>query len=318
MITQASNIPPNTLDNTLDNFDFDSYGFDQPPQYPIDQSPLHDDMSLHEMLIRSTAYFEESTKRQKQSFDEFKILCDNFWSEMERNKVMNINAQITKPRVDYFNDEDDDDTMVTIILHPAIALPLPLLTTMKPADTLLMGDEDSSTTPAMKTDQFIESCADDLVLIPRDSEETLDDDSECNMLDISLPITDVREDDFVTFLNPLFDTSCYDNPLFDKEFEDISSLDPIELTPVIDESPLLVIPTLAYKQFSLRKVDRFDPFFSLTPLGGTTRVTVTPSFGFYCMPSPCPAAYSSKEVMCLFYHPRHTSGDGFDHGPKMK
>ncbi|GJR98028.1 hypothetical protein Tco_1051147 [Tanacetum coccineum] len=49
----------------------------------------------------------------------------------------------------------------------------------------------------------------------------------------------------VTFSNPLFDfnddsTLCYDNPLFDEEFEDISSLDLLELTLVIDESTLLV------------------------------------------------------------------------------
>ncbi|GJU08234.1 hypothetical protein Tco_1124664 [Tanacetum coccineum] len=49
----------------------------------------------------------------------------------------------------------------------------------------------------------------------------------------------------VTFSNPLFDfnddfTLCNDNPLFDEEFEDISSLDPLELTLVIDEPTLLV------------------------------------------------------------------------------
>ncbi|GKC89828.1 hypothetical protein Tco_1150477 [Tanacetum coccineum] len=49
----------------------------------------------------------------------------------------------------------------------------------------------------------------------------------------------------VTFSNPLFDfnddfTLCNDNPLFDEEFEDISSLDLPELTLVIDESTLLV------------------------------------------------------------------------------
>ncbi|GJZ66469.1 hypothetical protein Tco_0623165 [Tanacetum coccineum] len=49
----------------------------------------------------------------------------------------------------------------------------------------------------------------------------------------------------VTFSNPLFDfnnnfTFCNDNLLFDEEFEDISSLDPPELTLVIDESTLLV------------------------------------------------------------------------------
>ncbi|GKE32355.1 hypothetical protein Tco_1451677 [Tanacetum coccineum] len=49
----------------------------------------------------------------------------------------------------------------------------------------------------------------------------------------------------VTFSNSLFEfndnfTLCNDNLLFDEEFEDISSLDPPELTPVIDESTLLV------------------------------------------------------------------------------
>ncbi|GJU12406.1 hypothetical protein Tco_1134802 [Tanacetum coccineum] len=50
------------------------------------------------------------------------------------------------------------------------------------------------------------------------SDEPLGDDSKPRSYD-------------VTFSNPLFDfnddsTLCYDNPLFDKEFEDISSLDP--------------------------------------------------------------------------------------------
>ncbi|GKF91694.1 hypothetical protein Tco_0275395, partial [Tanacetum coccineum] len=49
----------------------------------------------------------------------------------------------------------------------------------------------------------------------------------------------------VPFSNSLFDlndgyTLCYDNPVFDDEFEDISSLDLPELTLVIDESTLLV------------------------------------------------------------------------------
>ncbi|GJY91576.1 hypothetical protein Tco_0506772 [Tanacetum coccineum] len=49
----------------------------------------------------------------------------------------------------------------------------------------------------------------------------------------------------VTFSNHLFDfnddfTLCNDNPLFDEEFEDISGMDPPELTLVIDESTLLV------------------------------------------------------------------------------
>nr|GEU77471.1 NAC domain-containing protein [Tanacetum cinerariifolium] len=49
----------------------------------------------------------------------------------------------------------------------------------------------------------------------------------------------------VTFSNPLFEFNddfnlCKDNLLFDEEFEDISSLDPLELTTVIDDLTLLV------------------------------------------------------------------------------
>nr|GEW65152.1 NAC domain-containing protein [Tanacetum cinerariifolium] len=68
------------------------------------------------------------------------------------------------------------------------------------------------------------------------SDEPLGDDSKPRSYD-------------VTFLNPLFDfnddfTLFNDNLLFDEEFEDISSLDPHELTPVINESTLLVTQPL--------------------------------------------------------------------------
>ncbi|GJS89240.1 hypothetical protein Tco_0771876 [Tanacetum coccineum] len=238
------------------------------------------------------------------------------------------------------------------------------------------------------------------------SDEPLGDDSKPTSYD-------------VTSLNALFNfndgyTLCYDNLLFDEEFEDISSLDLPELTPVIDEPTLLdtlllpctdvlgnaivdidlllgehldtlsmgykeidfnpsrdieelerlqaddpvlvprvfddplvyfdsisrssetntssdvsptllptesssiVLPHLDPRQVCLREVERFDPFLSLTQSGGTTRVMETPSFGFHHMPSPPPAAYSPTEVMYCCYHPHFTSGDGFDHGPKMK
>nr|GFB53820.1 hypothetical protein [Tanacetum cinerariifolium] len=225
------------------------------------------------------------------------------------------------------------------------------------------------------------------------SDEPLGDDSKPKSFD-------------VTFSNPLFDfnddsTLCYDNSLFDEEFEDISSLDLFELTPVIDESTLLVTLPLPYlvvlgdekidlllrddldtlltrdkeidfnhcrdieelecllandhvpvprvfdellgnsdsmsrpietsdlileeltteiglddsvsskiddryydledlplpdpKQICLREVETFDPFFSLTQSGGTTRVMETPSFSSLHMPSPRPAAYSPTE-----------------------
>ncbi|GJX00025.1 hypothetical protein Tco_0183938 [Tanacetum coccineum] len=423
--------------------------------------------------------------------------------------------------VTYDKEQCLSDHYTAPVTPPAYTPSIPFLATMEPADTLLMEDEVISTILVREDDEFIKSSVDDLVPIPRESEETSDSVLECDMpATTPLPPTDNGEVDFdinsplgeyvvdflmenvdvaglprhlvkqlfnhllknpsltkgmsdeplgddtkprsfdVTFSNPLFDfnddyTLCYDNPLFDEEFEDISSLDPLELTPVIDEPTLLVtlplpctdvlgdaivdialplgehldtlstgdreidfnpsrdieelerlladdpvpvprvfdeplgnsdsmsrssetsdlfeeliaefglddsIPTkiddryhdsegdILYfkqllnedtssdvspallptesssldlplpdpKQICLRKVEIFDPFFSLTQSGGTTRVMETPSFSFHHMPSPRPAAYSLKEVMYCYYHPHLTSGDGFDHGPKMK
>ncbi|GJZ20775.1 hypothetical protein Tco_0557365 [Tanacetum coccineum] len=216
--------------------------------------------------------------------------------------------------------------------------------------------------------------------IKRMSDEPLGDDTKPRSYD-------------VTFSNPLFDfnddfTLCNDNPFFDEEFEDISSLDPPMSAPLnyeplcnpdsmsrslktsdlileeltaeiglddsipteIDDgyydsegdilflehllieetfsdlttavlpkkSTLLVTPPPASKQFSLRDVERFYSFFSLTQSGGKTRVMETPSFGSHHMPSPRPAAYSPKEGMYRCYHPHLTSGDGFDHEPRNK
>ncbi|GKD64484.1 hypothetical protein Tco_1306592 [Tanacetum coccineum] len=160
--------------------------------------------------------------------------------------------------------------------------PPPVLATMEPLDTFLMGDEVISTIFERENDEFIKSSVDDF------DEPSSNSDSVPRSYD---------------------------------EFEDISILDPPESTLVIDDSSLLVTSPPASKQLSLREVERFDPIFSLTQSGGMKSVMETPSFSFYHMPlsSPRPAAYSPKEVMYCYYHPHLTSGDGLlDHGSKMK
>nr|GEW00362.1 hypothetical protein [Tanacetum cinerariifolium] len=171
----------------------------------------------------------------------------------------------------------------------------------------------------------IKSSVDDLVPIPRESEVTsICDDLECDMpITIPLPTTDVREEDFhinsplgeqvVNFLMENGDLADLLRHLVEQFLSG-----PPESTLFIDEVALLVTPLLDSKDISLKKVENFDPFFSLTQSGGKMRVIKTPSFGFHHMSSPCPAAYSPKEVMYRFYHPYHTSGDGFDHESKSK
>ncbi|GJS31737.1 hypothetical protein Tco_0492357 [Tanacetum coccineum] len=165
--------------------------------------------------------------------------------------------------------------------------------TKEPSDTLLMGDEVICTTLARENDEFIKSSVDDLFPIPRESEVTSDSNLKCDM-PTPLPTTDVRKEYFdiksplgeqvVDFLMENEDVAglprhlvkrlfshlvknlsstkrMFDEPLGDNskprsyDFEDISSLDPPESTPVIDESTLLVTPPPASKQFSLRKID---------------------------------------------------------------
>ncbi|GJS50628.1 reverse transcriptase domain-containing protein [Tanacetum coccineum] len=150
----------------------------------------------------------------------------------------------------------------------------------------MMENEDVAGLPRDLVKRLFSHLLKNLSLTKGMSDEPLGDDSKPRSYD-------------VTFSNPLFDfnddyTLCYDNLLFDEELEDI-------ITPLPDP-----------EQICLREVERFDHFFSLTQLRGTTRVMETPSFGFHHMPSPCPAAYSPKEVMYCYYHPHLTTGDGFD------
>ncbi|GJV79802.1 hypothetical protein Tco_1515672 [Tanacetum coccineum] len=108
-------------------------------------------------------------------------------------------------------------------------------------DTLSTGDKEIDFDPIRDIEELERLLADDPVPVP-------------SVFDAPLGHSDLISRLFdMTFSNPLFDfnddsTLCNDNPLFDEEFEDISSLDPPEWTPVIDESSLLVTPLPDPKQ----------------------------------------------------------------------
>ncbi|GKB56322.1 hypothetical protein Tco_0912508 [Tanacetum coccineum] len=228
------------------------------------------------------------------------------------------------------------DHYIAHVTPPAYTPSLPFLTTMEPANTLLMGDEDSSTTPASETDEFIKSSTNDLVPIPREFEVTSGNNLECGMpIDTpSLPYLVVLRDEKINLilrddLDTLLTGIGKRNFILVRDIEELERLlandhvpvlrvfdEPLEgdvlyfeqllnedtssdLSPALlpTESSLLVLSPLASKQFSLWNVERFDPFFSLTQSSGKTRLMKTPSFSFHYMASPRPAAYSPKEVM---------------------
>ncbi|GJW26741.1 hypothetical protein Tco_0040552 [Tanacetum coccineum] len=71
-------------------------------------------------------------------------------------------------------------------------------------------------------------------------------------------MSDSHHEEFTDKLAHIRSLPEYDHFYFD--LEEIGSLDPLESTPVIDESTLLVTPLPDYKEISLREVERFDPF----------------------------------------------------------
>ncbi|GJV10763.1 hypothetical protein Tco_1352304 [Tanacetum coccineum] len=174
-------------------------------------------------------------------------LCERI---LQREQTANVSTHTPEPSrrfniiYDYDNDDDDDEES-TIPLNeivsqipPSIAI-TPVLPTMEPEDSLIMGDENLSTIPEKEPDEFIKSSVEDLVPIPSESEDTSGDDDE------SLSDEDVLEDNVKIYSNPLFEfddeyISSDVNPLFDEVLEDIENKDPCDSD--LDEPTLLVTP----------------------------------------------------------------------------
>ncbi|GJU43038.1 reverse transcriptase domain-containing protein, partial [Tanacetum coccineum] len=119
------------------------------------------------------------------------------------------------------------------------------LPTIEPKDSLIMGDEHLSI-----------FCVEEIVPIPRESEDTFDNNKGCDLTFSNLLLgskdnnnsilkEDVQEENFQVYSNPLFEfDDNYNfsdvNPLFDKVLEDIECKDSYDSN--LDESTFLVTP----------------------------------------------------------------------------
>ncbi|GKF17436.1 hypothetical protein Tco_0062354 [Tanacetum coccineum] len=107
-----------------------------------------------------------------------------------------------------------------------------------------MGNKELSTIPEKKSDKFIKSSVEDLIPIPKESEDSSGSDSE-SVLPSSDDFSPIFEEKSVTFSNPLFefdDEYIFNdvNPVFDEVLENIESKD--YYVSNLDELALLVIP----------------------------------------------------------------------------
>nr|GEY15337.1 hypothetical protein [Tanacetum cinerariifolium] len=196
--------------------------------------------------------------------------------EMLREKATNLSTH-TPESTRRFNSicyNDDDDEESTILLNeiisqiPSSVAITPVLPTMEPEDSLIMGDEDLRTIPKKDSDKFIKSSVEDFVPIPRESKDTSDSDKECDLAfcdkfvifsnplfdvnddftssnDESLLGKDVQEKKLKIYSNPLFKfddkyISSDVNPLFNKVFKNIERKD--SYVSNLDESASLVTP----------------------------------------------------------------------------
>ncbi|GJY46923.1 hypothetical protein Tco_0435986 [Tanacetum coccineum] len=110
------------------------------------------------------------------------------------------------------NDDEDYEEESTIPMNEIISqLPLsiaitPVLPIEEPEDSLIMEDEDINTILEKESDEENESCVENLVHIPSESEATSDNKSECDLPIFYDSPLDVFEDDCVIFSKPLFDS----------------------------------------------------------------------------------------------------------------
>ncbi|GKE86061.1 hypothetical protein Tco_1559803 [Tanacetum coccineum] len=170
--------------------------FNQPPQYSIDHQPQNIQEDLNQQRIN----------------DVLKAIQSLVEKLRQQEQTANLSTHTPEPsrRFNFIYDDDDDDEESTIPLNevisqipPSIAI-TPVLPTMEPEDSLIIGDENLSTIPEKEPDEFIKSSIEDLVPISSESEDTSDSDNECDF-----PFCD----NFVTFSNPLFDANddeCFD------------------------------------------------------------------------------------------------------------
>ncbi|GJX42180.1 hypothetical protein Tco_0257170 [Tanacetum coccineum] len=133
----------------------DSSGFDQPSQFTPPQPLPLSELERKELIT----YMIESQEQFNINQEKFNM---NVQAKINLQEMLHLRNSNQDPPVDLYDLEwsDEGDMEIDSL-------------TKEPLDTLLMGDEIISTTPARENDKFIKSSVDDFVPIPRESEVIL-------------------------------------------------------------------------------------------------------------------------------------------------
>ncbi|GKA92933.1 hypothetical protein Tco_0814858 [Tanacetum coccineum] len=223
-------------------------GFDQPSQYPIDQSPPKE-MSIQDMEDLKQQYLDEMKSMINQiqikdyrneridiryrreceiKIDEFKGKFNGMSIKINKKKELRLLEQIANESTIPLNE-------IISQLSQSIAI-TPILPTMEPEDSLIMEDEHLRTILEKELDEFIKSSVEDLVPIPSESEDTSWSDKNIESKDSYVS----NLDEPALLVTPLFDDNedeCFDPGSDVDEIEFLLHRDPS--TPKISIASIL-------------------------------------------------------------------------------
>ncbi|GJT44870.1 hypothetical protein Tco_0953585 [Tanacetum coccineum] len=223
-------------------YDPNSFGFDQfqPPQYTINH-PLFNDQN--DFLNSQNELFNSQNKLMEQ-LTSMRDMVGQYIQKKEEEKRIEeekaAKARYCKIPVCY---DDDDDEKISILLKDIIISGLPPCVAITPdspkTDSLIMEDEHLSTIPETKSDEFIKSSIENLVLTPSESEDAsdgvcdfpiYDDFPKSHLVSFSNPLFDINDDctssDDESFSEedvPMENFKFFSNPLFDLDEEIVST-----------------------------------------------------------------------------------------------
>ncbi|GJY07955.1 hypothetical protein Tco_0375009 [Tanacetum coccineum] len=143
-------------------------GFDQPPQYSINHQE-----DLNQQRISDV---HDGWDKLEESYNEIFNMVRSFYEMViQRKQAANISTHTPEPSIHFnFTCDDDEEYFIPLKdmpkISPSISL-APVSSIVEPEDSLIMGNEEPSTIPKKESDEFIKSSVEDLIPIPRESED---------------------------------------------------------------------------------------------------------------------------------------------------
>nr|GFC71064.1 hypothetical protein [Tanacetum cinerariifolium] len=205
-------------------YDSNFIGFDQsqPQQYTIN----HPIFSAHKSCLDSRIQLNSTLANIQDQMTSITSLCElacqfvqKKLEEKQLEEEQVAKAQYWKPPICCYDDDDEESSKslkdnIISELPPCVAV-----TPSEPVDSLIMGDEHLNTIPATESDEFNNSCVENLVPNPSESEGKNDCDVPAG---------------FTAFSNALFDAD------YDSDSSDDQSLPDEDVPEKIYSNPLLM------------------------------------------------------------------------------